>query len=54
VDLVNLKAFAHHYPKAEVCVVVQDVERPFHKRSESLPVTYCGLKELVASVTAVP
>lgn len=52
VDLVNLKAFAHQYPTAEIRVVAQDVGQPFQKRSDSLTVTYCGLKELVASVTS--
>jgi hypothetical protein len=50
--LVNLKAFAHQYPKAEIRVEAQDVERPFQKRSDSLNVTYCGLKELLTSVTS--
>lgn len=31
-----------------------NVEKPFQKRSDSFIVTYCGLKDLVAAVTAAP
>jgi hypothetical protein len=46
----QFKASVHRYPKAEIRVVAQT----FQKRSDSLTVTYCGLKELVASVNAAP
>ncbi len=51
VDLTNLKAFAHRYPKAEVRVVAQDVDRSYQRRSDSLTVTYCGLKKLIMSLS---
>lgn len=53
VDLTNLRAFAHHYPKAEIRVVVQDVDRSYQRRSDSLTVTYCGLKGLITSLIPV-
>lgn len=52
VDLVNLKAFAHQYPKAEIRVVAQDVERSYQRRSEAMTVTYCGLPALLESLTS--
>ncbi|MGE3154456.1 MAG: ATP-binding protein [Nitrospiraceae bacterium] len=51
VDLVNLKAFAHQYPKAKIYVVAEDVERTYQRRSESMTVTYCSLSTLLKSLT---
>lgn len=51
VDVTNLNAFAHHYPKAEIRVVAQDVDRAYQRKSDALTVTYCGLKALITSLT---
>jgi len=50
VDLTNLKAFALRYPKADLRVVAQDVDRSYQRRTDALTVTYCGLKALLASL----
>jgi uncharacterized protein len=50
VDLTNLKAFALRYPKADLRVVAQDVERPYQRRTEAFTVTFCGLEALLASL----
>jgi predicted AAA+ superfamily ATPase len=51
VDLVNLKAFAHLYPKAELRVVAHDIDKTIHRRSDSLTVTYCSLNALLDSLS---
>ena len=51
VDLVNLKAFAHLYPKADLRVVAHDIDKTIHRRSESLTITYCSLHTLLASLS---
>lgn len=50
VDLTNLRAFASHYPNAEIRVVAQDVDRSYQRRSDALTVTYCGVKGLITSL----
>jgi predicted AAA+ superfamily ATPase len=50
VDLTNLKAFALRYPKADLRVVAQDVDRSYQRRTDALTVTYCGIKTLLASL----
>lgn len=50
VDVTNLKAFALRYPKADIRVVAQDVDRSYQRRTEAFTVTYCGLKPLLESL----
>jgi predicted AAA+ superfamily ATPase len=50
VDLTNLKAFALRYPKADLRVIAQDVDRSYQRRIDAFTVTYCGLKALLASL----
>jgi predicted AAA+ superfamily ATPase len=50
VDLTNLKAFALRYPKADLRVVAQDVDRAYQRRTDAFTVTYCGIKTLLASL----
>ena len=50
VDLTNLKAFALRYPKADLRVVAQDVDRSYQRRTDAFTVTYCGIKTLLASL----
>lgn len=42
-----LKVFAARYPKAEVFVVAQDVERSYTKRYDTLSVVFTGLESFV-------
>jgi predicted AAA+ superfamily ATPase len=47
VALTNLKAFASRYPKADLRVVAQDVDRTYQRRTDSFTVTYTGLASLL-------
>ena len=49
-DLTNLKAFAHRYPRAELRVVAHDVDRSYHRRIDQFTVTICGLPRLLAAL----
>lgn len=50
VDLVNLKAFAHLYPDADLQVIAHDIDRTIRRRSDSLTITYCSLNRLLESL----
>jgi uncharacterized protein len=50
VDLTNLKAFALRYPKADLRVVAQDMDRSYQSRTDAFTLTYCGIKTLLASL----
>ncbi len=51
VDLVNLKAFVHLYPNADLWVVAYDIDKTIHRRSDSLTITYCNLNTLLESIS---
>jgi predicted AAA+ superfamily ATPase len=51
VDLVNLKAFAHLYPKADLRVIAYDIDKTIRRRSDSLTITYCSLNTLLESLS---
>lgn len=46
-DAAALRAFARRYPKAEACVVAQDIERSYTRRYEDLEVQFVGLEQLI-------
>lgn len=50
VDLVNLKAFAHLYPKADLRIVAHDIDKTIQRRIDSLTITYCSLNALLKSL----
>jgi uncharacterized protein len=49
-----LKVFAARYPKAEVFVVAQDVERSYTKRYDTLSVVFTGLESFVRRLEKKP
>ncbi|MEQ1847598.1 MAG: DUF4143 domain-containing protein, partial [Nitrospira sp.] len=51
VDLVNLKAFAHLYPDADLRVIAHDIDKTIRRRSDSLTITYCNLNTLLESLS---
>jgi len=48
----NLQAFAGQYPKAELIVVAQDVERTYRRRVGEVEVTFLGLRNLAERLGA--
>ncbi|MEP7242340.1 MAG: DUF4143 domain-containing protein [Gammaproteobacteria bacterium] len=49
-----LKVFAARYPKAEVFVVTQDVDRSYAKHYGDLKVSFTGLESLVRRLEKAP
>lgn len=54
VDVTNLKAFAHQYPKAELRIVAHDVERTYSRRTDDLTITISSLPGLIRAVMPGP
>ena len=50
VDLINLKAFALRYPKADLRVIAYDVDRSYQRRTDAFTVTYSGLTAVLSSL----
>ncbi|HWP38049.1 MAG TPA: DUF4143 domain-containing protein, partial [Gemmatimonadales bacterium] len=49
-DPGNLRVFRRHYARGDTFVVATDVERPFSRTIDGVPVTVLGLRDLIAAL----